>query len=127
MPLAKTVRLLTASAVLTGAAVAIGSAPASAAERHRDYIYADTYGNLVIYSSAGYKRIIVGKGHLAGELQDYTDSGDAPNVVRAGEDEYARRADCYRPPVMVRGNSFMYGLTDGEIPEPAGSCYDRSE
>ncbi len=31
-------------------------------------------------------------------------------------DEYGHR-DCYRPPVFVKGRSYMYGLSDGQMPE----------
>ena len=40
-----------------------------------DHVYADSFGNLVIHSPAGYKRIIVGEGHLAKELSDFTSAG----------------------------------------------------
>ena len=43
-------------------------ADASAWSRYRDHIYADLFGNLVIQSPSGYKRIIVGQGHLAKKL-----------------------------------------------------------
>ena len=115
-------------AVALAAAAALGGAsPGEAAERSRDHIYADSFGNLVVYSRAGYKRIVVGKGHLAAELNAYAAGGpDEPNVVRLdSENDYASRRDCYRPPVLLKGRSYMYGLEEGEIPEPSGSCYDR--
>ena len=103
-------------ACVLAAAFLTGGATGAGAERLRDYIYADSYGNLVIYSRAGFKRIVVGKGYLADELADDSGaSGDEPHVVRADEEPYYR--DCYRPPVVVYGRSFMYGLRDGEMPE----------
>ena len=99
-------------AVAAMAAVAC-AAPASAGTRQQDHVYADSFGNLVIDSAAGYKRILVGEGRLAKELSAYTGSGQ-PRVVYA--DEYGHR-DCYRPPVFVKGRSYMYGLSDGEMPE----------
>lgn len=96
------------------AAVAVACAiPASAGARHHDRVYADSFGNLVIDSAAGYKRILVGEGKLAKELSAYTSAGQ-PKVVYA--DEYGHQ-DCYRPPVFVKGRSYMYGLADGEMPE----------
>lgn len=103
------------AAILAASALA-GSAASAGAERLRDYIYSDSYGNLVIYSRAGYKRIVVGKGYLADELSEYSGTtSDEPHVVRADEAQTYR--DCYRPPVVVYGRSFMYGLRDGEMPE----------
>ena len=50
--------------------------------RYRDHIYADSFGNLVIQSPSGYKRIIVGQGHLAKELSSYESAGAThPDVV----------------------------------------------
>ena len=37
-----------------------------------------------------------------------------PKVVYA--DDYGHQ-DCYRPPVFVKGRSYMYGLSDGEMPD----------
>jgi len=108
------------ASVLAAACLA-GSATGAGAERLRDYIYADSYGNLVIYSRAGFKRIVVGKGYLADELSEYSRANDEPHVVRADEEPYYR--DCYRPPVVVYGRSFMYGLRDGEMPETS-PCAD---
>lgn len=101
------------------AALAAGFAqPSLAGSRHHDRVYADSFGNLVIDSAAGYKRIIVGEGKLAKELSDYTNAGQ-PNVVYLDESdaEVADSHDCYRPPVFVKGRSYMYGLSDGEMPE----------
>lgn len=107
-------------ALLVLAGMSAVPAPSHAAERQRDRVYADSFGNLVIYSRAGYKRIIVGKGHLADQFAAYSDdSASDPNVVRLDDE----RGGCYRPPVLLKGRSYMYGLEDGEIPEPAGSCY----
>ncbi len=112
------------SAVLAAGALALGAGPSDARQRNRDYAYADSYGNLVIYSRAGYKRIVVGQGHLAAELNAYSggeDVADEPNIVRLN-DRYNLVIDCYRPPVLLKGRSYMYGLRDGELPEPSGRC-----
>jgi hypothetical protein len=106
---------LTAGALAGLVAVALAS-PAAAWTRHHDRVYADSFGNLVIESAAGYKRILVGEGAMAKKLAAYTDAGQV-------EDGYAGRArvsdarDCYRPPVFVQGRSYMYGLSDGEMPD----------
>jgi hypothetical protein len=103
---------LTAIAVLSllGAGY---TAPAAA----QDHAYADSFGNLVIESAAGYKRIIVGEGHMARKLAGYR-TADGPKVVRLGQPLNGERwADCYRPPVFVRGRAYMYGLADGQMPE----------
>lgn len=99
------------------AALAVGVvAPAFAGTRHHDRVYADSFGNLVIESAAGYKRILVGEGKLAKELSDYTGAGQ-PDVIYENESDDVRGGDCYRPPVFVKGRSYMYGLSDGEMPE----------
>jgi hypothetical protein len=96
-------------------AVVIGlTAPALAGTRDR--VYADSFGNLVIESAAGYKRILVGEGKLAKELSDYV-GADQPKVIYENETDDVRGRDCYRPPVFVKGRSYMYGLSDGEMPE----------
>ncbi|MFA6156847.1 hypothetical protein [Mesorhizobium sp.] len=101
---------------LSASAVAL-AAPALAGTRHQDRVYADSFGNLVIDSAAGYKRILVGEGRLAKQLSDYTGAGQ-PRVIYENEsDEISGSGDCYRPPVFVKGRSYMYGLSDGEMPE----------
>ncbi|RWB05898.1 hypothetical protein [Mesorhizobium sp.] len=96
-------------------AVAIGfAAPARAGTRDR--VYADSFGNLVIESAAGYKRILVGEGKLAKELSDYV-GANQPKIVYQDEPDDVSSRDCYRPPVFVKGRSYMYGLSDGEMPE----------
>ncbi|TIM75868.1 MAG: hypothetical protein E5Y58_05985 [Mesorhizobium sp.] len=98
-------------------AVAIGfafAAPARAGTRDR--VYADSFGNLVIESAAGYKRILVGEGELAKEMSDYVGAGQ-PKIVYQDEPDDVSSHDCYRPPVFVKGRSYMYGLSDGEMPE----------
>ncbi|MDG4893171.1 hypothetical protein P9272_06245 [Mesorhizobium sp. WSM4976] len=108
-----TVRASLAAAVLAGLVLAI-AAPAEAGLRHHDRVYADSFGNLVIDSAAGYKRIIVGEGKLAGKLSEFTSSGQ-PDVVYDDTDEPGAPG-CYQPPVLVKGRSYMYGLSDGEMP-----------
>jgi hypothetical protein len=104
---------LFAAALLAGSA-AVPSAPAEA--RARDHVYADSFGNLVIESAAGYKRILVGEGRFARELADYVDAGQT-EVDTYRETSGSVERDCYRPPVFVKGRSYMYGLSDGEMPE----------
>ncbi|WP_217574306.1 hypothetical protein [Mesorhizobium sp. GbtcB19] len=106
-------RASVAAAALAGLAMAI-AAPAEAGLRHHDRVYADSFGNLVIDSAAGYKRIIVGEGKLAKQLSEYTSAGQ-PAVVYDNADEPGSPG-CYQPPVLVKGRSYMYGLSDGEMP-----------
>jgi hypothetical protein len=113
----------TAAALAAGMLVlSIGVAPAWS--RYRDHIYADSFGNLVIQSPSGYKRIVVGQGHLAKELSSYeaASSGGDPDVVyldneRDERDGYRRSGDCYRPPYLFKGRDYMYGLPDGVLPQ----------
>ncbi|RUM98429.1 hypothetical protein EET67_07280 [Pseudaminobacter arsenicus] len=99
------------------AGFAIGlAAPATAGG---DRVYADSFGNLVINSGAGYKRIIVGQGQQARELSRYMRDHD-PRVVYL--DEAEKTAGCFRPPVLVKGRSYMYGFDQGVIPLRGGPC-----
>lgn len=111
-----------AAALAMTATLATATIPATAGGGHRDHVYADSFGNLVIDSAAGYKRILVGKGGKAREFASYTGS-DEPQVVYADETGQARTDDgCYRPPALVRGRSYMYGFDEGEIPFQGGDC-----
>ena len=89
-----------------------------------DRVYADSFGNLVIESAAGYKRIIVGEGGQAEQLSKYTSAGQADvDVVYADDGNSGRVAnDCYRPPALIKGRSYMYGFDQGEIPFQGGAC-----
>ncbi|NUS20602.1 MAG: hypothetical protein HOQ25_12565 [Mesorhizobium sp.] len=107
------VRTSIAAAVLAGLVLAI-TAPAEAGLRHHDRVYADSFGNLVVDSAAGYKRIIVGEGRFAKKLSEFTSAGQ-PAVVYDDADEPGSPG-CYQPPVLVKGRSYMYGLSDGEMP-----------
>ena len=95
------------SIVFAGALMAATIAGAAA----QDYAYADSYGNLVIESAAGYKRILVGRGHDAVRVNKYLHRGQAQPPARP-----VAYRDCYRPGVFVKGRSYMYGLSDGEMP-----------
>ncbi|PSJ52569.1 hypothetical protein C7I84_26345 [Mesorhizobium ephedrae] len=116
-----------AGAAMSAALALAVVAPAPAWERDR--VYADSFGNLVIESAAGYKRILVGEGHEAERLASYVGAGQ-PEVAYADEDgaysddvnNGAALAGCYRPPVLVKGRSYMYGFDQGEIPLQGGPC-----
>jgi hypothetical protein len=92
-----------------------------------DRVHADTFGNLVIVDASGYKRIIVGQGHLAAELRDYTASGSddsdtteegaGPEQVY-GDGRYGRPC----PAILVKGRSYMYGFDEGVIPLFGDRC-----
>ncbi|MET3661592.1 hypothetical protein [Aquamicrobium ahrensii] len=100
------------------AAFALCQALPAAAGQQGDHVYADSFGNLVVDSAAGYKRIVVGQGHTVRQAAAYMAS-NTPKVIYLdrAEENAARAADCYRPPVFVKGRSYMYGLSDGEMPE----------
>ena len=110
-------------APLLGCLVALAMAvPAAADSFYRDHAYADSFGNLVVYAPAGYKRIVVGKGYLAERLASAGES-DGPHVVRLhrkpGHYTYAHRGVCA---VLLHGRSYMYGLPDNVVPVPAKDC-----
>lgn len=107
-------------AVLLGAA----AAPAAAGE-YRDRVHADSFGNLVIYSAAGYKRIIVGAGYAA---EGYNQTGsyyepEEPDVVSLDEGRVGVPVrHCYRPPYRWHGRSYMYGLPAHVVPQAPLVC-----
>ena len=101
------------------AAALLAAAPASGAENAADRVHADSFGNLVIHSHAGYKRIIVGMGHAA-EGYRLTGSYYEPEVVEAGPERHVRR--CSRPPHVWHGRAHMYGLGEGVVPQAPLAC-----
>jgi len=110
-------------AVSTACLVAF-AAPALAYELDGESYHADSFGNLVVYSPAGYKRIIVGKGHVLDEYRQAQRTSD-PDVVYYRDDRrerYQRR--CRYEPGMFKGRSYMYGLPDGVVPSPARRVCD---
>jgi hypothetical protein len=94
---------------------------ASAGNRLHEYVYSDSFGNLIVQSPYGYKRIIVGEGRLARKMS--YNGGHEPKVVY-GEpmDGYYYSDWCYRPAVLLKGRGYMHGLPDGVLPEPSGHC-----
>lgn len=84
----------------------------------RDRVHSDSFGNLVIYSAAGYKRIIVGAGQAATGSNQQT---KAPRVAYHGSQRLhlTRGRDCEFGAVLVHGRSYMYGLPEGVVPTPA--------
>lgn len=117
------------SAALLAVGMTLGMAgDALAWSRFHDHIYADSFGNLVIQSPNGYKRIVVGQGHLAKQLSKYETAGNEDDDVVYYDDnggdnadsydggDYVER-DCYRPPYSWKGRSYMYGLPDGVVPQ----------
>ena len=84
----------------------------------QDYAYADSFGNLVILSSTGYKRVLVGRGRDAERVNKFLDRGQPRETdgLVVPRKLYFGYADCYRPGVFVQGRSYMYGLSNGEMP-----------
>lgn len=103
-----------AAAAVLAAALALPAAGALAGGRGKERVYDDSFGNLIILSPSGYKRIVVGMGYLAAEY------GEARPVRRA--ERRLPRRHCFTPPVLWKGRSRMYGLADGEIPTPPTYC-----
>ena len=68
---------------------------------------------------SGYKRIIVGAGHLAKELAGYEQiEGEDDGVVDPDEEGRGYvTPGCWKPAVLLKGRSYMYGLEDGVIPQ----------
>jgi hypothetical protein len=120
------------AACALAAAMALVSAAAASADIYRDRVHADSFGNLVIYSAAGYKRIIVGMGEAA-DGYNATGSYYEPETPSQPSREDAQYRyghgyhghgykGCGREPVLLHGRSHMYGLPANVIPVPAGLC-----
>lgn len=124
-------RLSGATAVL---AFALGISAASASDSlYQDQVSADSFGNLVIHSAAGYKRIVVGAGELAAKLHDFGSGRDATpgrNELDEGRGAgggplgYAEPGypDCLRGAAVVHGRSYMYGVPANVAPVIEGAC-----
>lgn len=105
------------------ASLVVGLAmPALASGRSYDHVYANSFGNLIVESAAGYKRIVVGQGRHARELSQYSGAGRPKVAQFDGGNGMATGADCYQPPFLVKGRSYMYGFDQGEIPMQGGPC-----
>lgn len=108
---------------LSAAILASGLSPAFAGGLDRDRVHADSFGNLVIHSPAGYKRIVVGAGEAASGYRatgSYHET-DAPRVAYHGGERLrlTRSRDCGFGAVLLHGRSYMYGLPEGVVPTPA--------
>ena len=106
---------------LLATAIAVCALPATAGG-YSDRVHADSYGNLIIHSASGYKRIVVGQGHLAEELAAYSRAGE-PKVVYlepSAGDRVVRR--CRAQGVLLHGRSYMYGLPDNVVPVLEHPC-----
>lgn len=64
-------------------------------------VVADTYGNAIIRTQGGAKIIAVGQADLA-------DSFVAPEVLEASG------KNCREVGIVLKGRSFMYGVSDGD-------------
>lgn len=101
-------------AVLTVSMIAASSVSAG------ETVYADSFGNLVVHSPAGFKRIIVGKGYLAERYASGTP--EHPKVVYLEERRgrvYLRERQSCRYGTLLHGRSYMYGLPDNAVPVPS--------
>lgn len=115
---ARRLALICAAAVLA----CLVSGAAEAGGPYHERIYADSFGNLVVYSPSGYKRIVVGRGYLA-ERMRASRASEGPKVVHLDRGSHAV-VPCHRHAVLLYGRSYMYGLPDGVVPEPsAAACW----
>lgn len=99
-----------------GLGLAIFSGAAVAGGMSSDRVYADHFGNLVVHSRSGYKSITIGQGYRAAELAE---TRQAPKIVYVEEDAPVPY-ECWKPAVLLKGRSYMYGLEDGELPDLPG-------
>ncbi len=100
------------AAVIGGLGLLAFALPASSGGRYYNdtRVYADSFGNLVIESPAGYKRIVVGQGDLADEYE-----ADEPKVLYHGDSGHGRRysSGCTPRTHVLHGRGFMYGVPRG--------------
>lgn len=109
-------------AIIAASAFLVAASSASAGGLYEEHVYSDSFGNLVIHDPGGYKRIVVGKGHLAA---DSSYGAGAPKIVYLEEKDgrlYLRRAGRCRHGVLLHGRSYMYGLPDDVVPVPVAAC-----
>lgn len=101
---------------LFAAMLAVNASVAVAGGLDRERVHEDSFGNLVIHSPAGYKRILVGAGGSAVPA-----AHGGPRVAyHAGERLRLTPArDCRFGAVLLHGRSYMYGLPEGVVPTPA--------
>jgi hypothetical protein len=102
------------------AALVLSLSPASAGGWLKERVYDDSFGNLIIISPSGYKRIVVGMGHIAVEMEAERRREAAAYQPRGRHHGGYDR--CHRPPVLWKGRGHMYGLAEGEIPQPPLVC-----
>ena len=115
------------SRFVLGLVLLCSAASPAAAGGMREQVHADSFGNLIVISPSGVKRIIVGQGDLAPELQDYTGGSDELYAdgerASAGEDgSYDSRYSRPCPAIFVKGRSYMYGFDEGVIPLFGDRC-----
>jgi hypothetical protein len=74
---------------------------------------------LIVHSPSGYKRIVVGEGHMAKRLSEST----RPSQPRTAYlDQLEEPSRCYSPPFLWKGRGRMYGLPDHVVPTPPVYC-----
>ncbi len=100
--------------LLAAAALALTMGAAEAG-RLKERVYDDSFGNLIIISPSGYKRIVVGMGYIAAEME-------AERQAAAGPRAESRQRHCWSKPVLWKGREQMWGLADGEVPSPPVYC-----
>lgn len=105
--------IITAAAAAAAVAFSIGAAEAG---RVKERIYDDSFGNLIILSPSGYKRIVVGMGHIAVEMEA------EERARHTGGHGEAYHRHCEYRPVLWKGREQMWGLADGEVPTPPLVC-----
>jgi hypothetical protein len=118
MPKAHIVKRLALSTAAAAFACLASGAASQAGGLYHEHVYADSFGNLIVYSPSGYKRIVVGRGYLAEQMKASQASG--PKVVYLDRDSRAVTT-CHRHAVLLHGRSYMYGLPDNVVPEPAAA------
>lgn len=115
------------SSIMSAAAgtVLLLAGAAVAGEFQGGSAYADRFGNLVYHSPSGFKQIMVGQGHRVDEARA-AGIGPYPEIVSADQAGVQEGRligrHCYSRAEFWRGRDRMYGLREGEIPQPRIIC-----
>ena len=87
--------------------------------------YADSYGNLVVLSPSGYKRVVVGRADLApvgvrgdGDVVYFDDTRYLTSQQRVPDTAYR----CSGGAAVYHGRSYMYGLSRDEVAVLRNRC-----
>lgn len=113
---------------LTSLAAAVALTAGIAHATPGETAYPDSFGNLVIQSASGHKRVIIGMGYVAADAGTHQ-SGE-PQVLKFDDQPASASAwrdvkpvyRCKGGATVVRGRGYMYGLSRDEVAVITNVC-----